>query len=71
MRTLLILLAIAAIILVVRRLLTTPRKTSRRATPAARMVQCAHCGIYVPEAEAVRHQGRNYCSAAHRDAASP
>ena len=29
------------------------------------MVACAHCGVQFPAAEAVRHEGRDYCSPDH------
>jgi uncharacterized protein len=29
------------------------------------MACCAHCGIYFPSSEAVRADGRDYCSPAH------
>ena len=32
------------------------------------MLRCAHCGVHLPESEALRERGRAYCSAAHRDA---
>jgi uncharacterized protein len=31
-----------------------------------RMVECAHCGIHVPETESLSSEGRHYCCAAHR-----
>lgn len=34
----------------------------------ARMVACALCGTHVPESEAVRADGRTYCSEEHRRA---
>jgi len=43
----------------------------RRATHAAPpqshqiMVRCAHCGVHVPQAQALRHRGRDYCCVAH------
>jgi uncharacterized protein len=50
-----------------------PREPLRRAPePAAsneaeseRMACCAHCGVYFPASEAVRADGRDYCSPAH------
>lgn len=33
-----------------------------------RIVACAHCGVHVPESEAVRDTGYVFCCAAHRDA---
>jgi len=32
------------------------------------MVPCGHCGVHVPESEAVYRDGVPYCSASHRDA---
>lgn len=40
--------------------------TRARALPEAEpMLSCAHCGMYYPESENVRADGRDYCSAAH------
>lgn len=43
--------------------------TSRTPTPprALTMVSCAHCGLNLPQPEAVEGEGgRHYCSAEHR-----
>lgn len=40
----------------------------QRALPEQHMVRCAHCGMYVPEAEALGDGDRRYCSQAHRTA---
>lgn len=34
------------------------------------MVQCAHCGIYIPEPEAFHQGDHYYCSRAHLEADS-
>jgi uncharacterized protein len=34
------------------------------------MVACVHCGVHLPESEALRLGARVFCSAAHRDAAA-
>lgn len=50
---------------------------SRRGREAARrdmappqavqaMVRCAHCGVHLPQTDAVEHAGRAYCSMLHR-----
>lgn len=39
--------------------------------PAPVMVQCAQCGLHLPEADAVRGAQATYCSAAHRQALEP
>ncbi|WP_211165949.1 PP0621 family protein [Azoarcus sp. TTM-91] len=31
-----------------------------------RILECAHCGIHVPESEGLAEQGRFYCCEAHR-----
>ena len=33
---------------------------------AEHMVNCAHCGLYLPQSEAVHEGGRYYCCAEHR-----
>ena len=32
------------------------------------MVRCAHCGVHLPRGESVRAEGKDFCSAEHRDA---
>lgn len=68
MRTLLILIAVIIVVLTVKRLLAPPRPEKKLQTRSGKMVQCAHCGMYVPETEALGYRDRHYCSAAHRDA---
>jgi len=36
-------------------------------SPAENMVRCAHCGLHVPQGQALHHTNRHYCCAAHRD----
>ena len=39
----------------------------RRAPGAQSMVSCAHCGLHLPQPDAVEGEGgRHYCSAEHR-----
>ena len=44
--------------------------TSRAETAAepetTPMVRCAHCGVHLPQTDAVEHAGRAYCSMLHR-----
>lgn len=53
-------------------------KKTRKSDPVERepgqkaieqIVQCARCGLRLPEGEALRVDGRHYCSIEHRDAA--
>lgn len=44
-----------------------PRPPADNKTGPSVMVPCQHCGIHVPEADAVRGAQGLYCTAAHRD----
>jgi len=43
--------------------------SARPAPPVEKMVTCVHCGVHLPESEAVSVAGRIYCCEAHRIAA--
>jgi uncharacterized protein len=46
----------------------TPAAGRRAPAPgidSEKMACCAHCGVYFPASEAVRADGRDYCSPAH------
>jgi uncharacterized protein len=67
-RVLLILILIAIAILAFRRLKrSASRAHAGKNATTGRMVQCATCGLYLPEQEAVSHGGKYYCSPSHRD----
>ena len=68
MRTLLIFIALVLIVMIGRQLLRKPRRTRRTQIESGKMVQCANCGIFVPENEAIEQGGHFYCSTEHRDA---
>ena len=71
MRFIAIIIALAIIVAVVKRLWRSPRPPAARTKEFGRMVKCAHCGIYIPEQEAV-HRGEDYyCSRDHLDAHDP
>ena len=67
MRTLLIFIALAVIVAIGKRLLGKPRSAKRTHSKPGNMVQCAQCGVFVPENEAFERDGRRYCSREHRD----
>lgn len=68
MRTLLIFIALALIVMIGKRLLQKPHGTPRMRSVSGNMVQCANCGVFVPENEAFERDGHFYCSREHRDA---
>jgi uncharacterized protein len=71
-RLLLILIIVAIAILAFRRLKeSASRPDARKKTKTGQMVQCAACGLYLPEREAIRHQGKYYCSPSHREGHAP
>jgi len=71
-RILLLFVLVAIVILVIRRLKrSSSRAQTGKRTTTGRMVQCAACGIYLPEQEAIVHQGKYYCSPSHRDGHKP
>ena len=71
MRILLILIALAIIFMLVKRMWLPPRTGGQRNKRLpGEMVQCGHCGIYLPEPEAIRDGERFYCSKEHLDADS-
>lgn len=71
-------LLLIALGLIVWRLWQPGRESGRKTPPPAsgaapvvpeRMVRCAHCGVHLPESDALADGGVHYCNAAHRDAA--
>lgn len=68
-RLIIIALVIWLVVRMLRRYLDkpTPSSNDRGATPK-KIVRCAHCGLHIPEAEAVHSAGRDYCSLEHSTA---
>jgi uncharacterized protein len=52
------------------RMLNKPETTQNESQerPSRRMVKCAHCGIHIPQDEALEQDEHYYCSPEHRDA---
>ena len=68
MRTLVIIIVLVLIVIIAKRLLQKPPTPARRSQKKnERMVQCASCGIYIPEQEALQRAGHYYCSQKHLD----
>lgn len=40
-------------------------KTSGRLNKNTQIVRCEHCGLHVPEPDAVKHGGKYFCSLEH------
>lgn len=41
-------------------------QTPPRGPQVERMVECAQCGVHIPEGEALQEGGQSYCCEAHR-----
>ena len=67
MRTLVIIIVLVLIVIIAKRLWQKPQSPARHSQKNERMVQCASCGIYIPEQEALQRTGHYYCSQAHLD----
>lgn len=67
MRTLVIIILLVLIVIIARRLWQSPQTPAGRRQKNGQMVQCANCGIYLPEQEALQRAGHYYCSQAHLD----
>jgi uncharacterized protein len=67
MRTLIIIIALVIIVMIAKRMWQKPRPSAPPGQQPGKMVQCANCGIYIPEQEALTGGERRYCSQAHLD----
>jgi len=68
--------AVVLVVLVVMRIVARNAASRTQAPPAARsrtrtpkrfeaMVQCAHCGVHLPAADALKSHGKTWCSQEH------
>jgi uncharacterized protein len=48
---------------------STTKETPPSATEPQEMARCAHCGVHLPQSDAVRGEKGLYCSTEHRSAA--
>lgn len=67
MARLLILIALFSLAWWLWRRFSRPKNTTSKTQPPREqpMVRCAHCGVHVPQAEALAHDNRWYCCRDH------
>lgn len=53
------------------RRLSVPESSNPPSKPVHAMVRCRHCGLHIPENEAIRDGGAVYCSEEHRRLGPP
>lgn len=61
----LIAVIVAVIWLVTGKARAAARRDEQGVRPAQDMVRCAHCGMFLPEAESVLARGHRFCSREH------
>lgn len=63
----LVLLAVGYLLLksLQRKIMNDNKQASGQLKKNIRMVRCDHCGLHVPEPEAVTHGGKAFCSLDH------
>jgi uncharacterized protein len=66
LRLIIILIGLWLVLTIIKRALTSHRKSPSDKPGVAKMVACAHCGVHIPESEAVREGDRYFCGEEHR-----
>ena len=69
LRIIIILLGLWLVLTIIKRALVSRQKSPGDKPSVAHMVVCAHCGLHVPESEAIQDGNKLYCSEEHRKAA--
>ena len=69
LRLIIILFGVWLVIQIIKRSFASSSRASRAKPAIAKMVACAHCGVHVPESEAIQDGNRFYCSREHLNAA--
>ena len=69
LRIIIILFGLWLVLQIIKRALASHQKPPAGKPSVAHMIVCAHCGVHVPESEAIRDDGKLYCSEEHRKAA--
>ena len=65
LRIAIILIGIWLVIRMIKRALARPSRDRTPGGSAQKMLACAHCGVYVPQSEAVYDGGKAYCCKDH------
>jgi uncharacterized protein len=66
LRIIIILIGVWLVLAIIKRALASRRKSRADQASIPKMVACEHCGTHVPESEAIRDDGRHYCSEEHQ-----
>jgi uncharacterized protein len=66
LRLVIILIGLWLVLAIIKRALASLRKPPPDKPAVAKMVACAHCGVHLPESEAIRDGDKYFCSEEHR-----
>ena len=66
LRLVIILIGLWLVLQIIKRALASRQKPPIGKPAVAHMIVCAHCGVHVPESEAIRDDGKLYCCEEHR-----
>ena len=65
LRLIIILFGLWLVLKIIKRALAPHEKHPSRKPSIASMVACAHCGVHLPESEAIPKDGKYYCCEEH------
>jgi uncharacterized protein len=65
LRLIIILFGLWLVLKIIKRALAIHEKHPSRKPSIASMVACAHCGVHLPESEAIQKDGKYYCCEEH------
>ena len=69
LRIVIILVGLWLVLLIIKRALAARQKPPPGRPTLANMIACAHCGVHIPEPEALRDGDKLYCCEDHQKAA--
>lgn len=62
MKNIILLIIIFLIIILLKKLFTKPKNTPY----TTELVECAHCGLYLPKNKAIKSKNKYFCSKQHQ-----
>ncbi len=69
LRIIIILIGLWLVLQIIKRALASRNKPRLRQSGQANMIACDHCGVHIPESEAIRDGNEVYCCEEHQKAA--
>ena len=70
LRIIIILIGLWLVLQIIKRARIARQDRAPGPPPVTKMISCDHCGVHVPESEAIRNDEKLYCCEEHRTAAT-